>query len=77
MVQGKNKSLRQHITHSNNNEIVSRMSSVETYKNGISGTHTKMICLENVCCCPFIYQLAVDNYITDTKDMNSLKLLIR
>ncbi|KAA6359191.1 MAG: hypothetical protein EZS28_045282 [Streblomastix strix] len=43
VVQGKNISLRQH---------QGKMSQIEVFKNGITGTHTKMIVLPNQCCCP-------------------------
>ncbi|KAA6376267.1 MAG: hypothetical protein EZS28_028206, partial [Streblomastix strix] len=42
-VQGKNISLRQH---------QGKMSQIEVFKNGITGTHTKMIVLHNQCCRP-------------------------
>ncbi|KAA6346187.1 MAG: hypothetical protein EZS28_052111 [Streblomastix strix] len=54
VVQGKNISLRQH---------QGKMSQIEVFKNGITGTHTKMIVLPNQCCCPFVWQLTADKYI--------------
>ncbi|KAA6375763.1 MAG: hypothetical protein EZS28_028710 [Streblomastix strix] len=43
VVQDKNISLRLHQR---------KMSLIEVFKNGITGTHTKMIVLPNQCCCP-------------------------
>jgi hypothetical protein len=43
------------------------MSRIESYKNGIAGTHNKMIVLDNECCCPFIYGITAENYIVKRK----------
>ncbi|KAA6366826.1 MAG: hypothetical protein EZS28_037647, partial [Streblomastix strix] len=52
IVKGKNTSLRQHIERNSDDEVFSKMSRINTTKNGITGVHTKMIVLENQCCCP-------------------------
>ncbi|KAA6390084.1 MAG: hypothetical protein EZS28_014390 [Streblomastix strix] len=63
VVQGRNISLRQH---------QGKMSQIEVFKNGITGTHTKMIVLPNQCCCPFVWQLTADKSKSQAKILDKL-----
>ncbi|KAA6356344.1 MAG: hypothetical protein EZS28_048129 [Streblomastix strix] len=67
IVKGKNTSLRQHIERNSDDEVFSKMSRINTTKNGITGVHTKMIVLENQCCCPYIDGISADKYKTQYK----------
>ncbi|KAA6372242.1 MAG: hypothetical protein EZS28_032232 [Streblomastix strix] len=62
IVKGKNTSLRQHQERNSDDEVFSKMSRINTTKNGITGVHTKMIVLENQCCCPYIDGISADKY---------------
>ncbi|KAA6363313.1 MAG: hypothetical protein EZS28_041160 [Streblomastix strix] len=64
IVKGKNTSLRQHQERNSDDEVFSKMSRINTTKNGITGVHTKMIVLENQCCCPYIDGITADNLRT-------------
>ncbi|KAA6364944.1 MAG: hypothetical protein EZS28_039529 [Streblomastix strix] len=62
IVKGKNTSLRQHQERNSDDEVFSKMSRINTTKNGITGVHAKMIVLENQCCCPYIDGISADKY---------------
>ncbi|KAA6386008.1 MAG: hypothetical protein EZS28_018467 [Streblomastix strix] len=62
VAKGKNTSLRQHIERNEEDEVFSKMSRINTTKNGITGVHTKMIVLKNQCCCPYIEGITADKY---------------
>ncbi|KAA6397432.1 MAG: hypothetical protein EZS28_007036 [Streblomastix strix] len=62
VVKGQNTSLRQHQERNSVDEVCSKISRINTTKNGITGVHTKMIVLENQCCCPYIDGTTADKY---------------
>ncbi|KAA6382036.1 MAG: hypothetical protein EZS28_022439 [Streblomastix strix] len=62
IVKGYNTSLRQHIERNEKDEVFSKMSRINTTKNGITGVHTKMIVLEKQCGCPYIEGITADRY---------------
>ncbi|KAA6371194.1 MAG: hypothetical protein EZS28_033281 [Streblomastix strix] len=62
VVKGQNTSLRQQQERNYDDEVFSKMSRINTTKNGITGVHTKMIVLENQCCCPYIDGISADKY---------------
>ena len=47
----------------------SQMSKITINKNALSAVNTKMVVLENGCCCPYIQGLSASNYFVNYHEM--------